>query len=811
MTDGLGNRIEFVLDTEGNVVEKKVHDATGALRRRVSRTFDLYNRLDVLKQENETRDLDYAPDGTLTRETDGRGVVTEHTYDALRRLVETIQDAGSLSPETASSRIRYEYDVHDNLASVTNAEGARTTYIYDDLGNRLTRNSPDTGVTTYRYDEAGNLIERVDAKGQVFRYTYDASNRLTSVDGPGTDSDITYTYDDCPGGVGRLCRIVRGDVTLEYEYNAFGEVTRIRQEVVTWPGYQTAVVETEYEYDATGRLSAITYPSGMRIEFSRDAAGGIRSIDMNDNGLMESLVSSAVHHPFGHLQSAVFGNGETFFEWRDSAGRPAWRYSGPYQQWINPYSDYDEAGNLLGYGGTETASFGYDPLDRLVQASAAAFGSREYAYDRNGNRLALYTDDGTVTYAYASASNRLSAISGAPVSQDANGNTLTWHGLALSFTADNRLRAVAGRARYAYAGSGARALKEVRMPGPAGIYGYYRKRLYFYGSQGRLLAEFGPTGQVLREYVYFDDLPVAVIDRVPEAANDPLYAADRDGDGAIGVEDFLEWYFNEFSQDAASADVTGDGVTDWQDIMAVWHCAEVQNSCAVASYHRAIYYIHTDHLGTPKMLTDESGTTVWKATHLPFGEAAVDEDPDGDGAKVTFNLRFPGQYYDAETGLHYNYYRYYDSSTGRYLESDLVGLSGGLNTYAYVGGNPLRYTDPQGLHHDGLGCVDPRGNRVSCPRNVCANANCGAGLPPVSEPGACSKCRVGCVLDFLNPIPGIGIERGARAAGRKFGDVAGEIATDIAKKVNKVKGAFDLGQCLDRCRKACEDKHCNDP
>ena len=110
-----------------------------------------------------------------------------------------------------------------------------------------------------------------------------------------------------------------------------------------------------------------------------------------------------------------------------------------------------------------------------------------------------------------------------------------------------------------------------------------------------------------------------------------------------------------------------------------------------------IYTIHTDHLNTPRAMTDSSGTVVWSWHGKPFGDSAPNEDPDGDNTNITLNLRFPGQYYDQETGLHYNYFRYYDPSAGRYITSDPIGLEGGLNTYAYVGGNPLSYIDPEGL------------------------------------------------------------------------------------------------------------------
>ena len=105
---------------------------------------------------------------------------------------------------------------------------------------------------------------------------------------------------------------------------------------------------------------------------------------------------------------------------------------------------------------------------------------------------------------------------------------------------------------------------------------------------------------------------------------------------------------------------------------------------------QSVYYYHNDHLGTPQTLTDSTRTVVWAADYHPFGKTRVTTDT------ITNNLRFPGQYYDEESGLHYNYYRHYDPSTGRYMSSDPIGLQGGMNTYLYANANPLRFIDPTG-------------------------------------------------------------------------------------------------------------------
>jgi len=112
----------------------------------------------------------------------------------------------------------------------------------------------------------------------------------------------------------------------------------------------------------------------------------------------------------------------------------------------------------------------------------------------------------------------------------------------------------------------------------------------------------------------------------------------------------------------------------------------------------AIFYVHTDHLNTPRRITRPAdGVIVWRWDSGPFGTDLPDQNPDGDATQFTFHLRFPGQYFDAETQLSYNYFRDYDPAIGRYVESDPIGLKGGMNTYGYVKNRPTSMTDPLGL------------------------------------------------------------------------------------------------------------------
>ena len=133
---------------------------------------------------------------------------------------------------------------------------------------------------------------------------------------------------------------------------------------------------------------------------------------------------------------------------------------------------------------------------------------------------------------------------------------------------------------------------------------------------------------------------------------------------------------------------------------------DTEFTAAGAVSSSVVTYIHTDHLNTPLMATNATGTVVWRWDRNAFGTVAPDTDPDGDGTHIDIPLRFPGQIKMPGDGkLTYNWHRYYDPETGRYISADPIGLLGGINLYAYVGGNPVNWIDPWGLK-----CVGPSGS-----------------------------------------------------------------------------------------------------
>jgi RHS repeat-associated protein len=171
--------------------------------------------------------------------------------------------------------------------------------------------------------------------------------------------------------------------------------------------------------------------------------------------------------------------------------------------------------------------------------------------------------------------------------------------------------------------------------------------------------------------------------------------------------------------------------------------------------------VHTDHLNTPRKIAQPStGTLAWRYDSDPFGTVAPNQNPGGLGT-FTYNLRFPGQYYQAETGLNQNWNRDYDPLIGKYDQSDPAGLAAGVNTYAYVGSNPLLFFDPDGLGKEG-GQTSVGGNDPLMPKSINQNSSQEA----INE--AIAKAEAGLKQPGMNPKRASKVRAWIKVAKRGF-------------------------------------------
>ncbi len=300
--DGDGNRIELTLNSEGQPLRKEIFNPEGTSVRYLERTYDAYSRPVSETDVHGARYFGYDDDtGRLTSVTDPMGRITTYEYDALgrrKKIVEPAPESGGSLPQTL-----FTYDNRDNLVSVTDAEGRTITSVYDDFGQCIEQNSPDSGLTRNTYDIPGNITSRTDANGVTTHYSYDAENRVTAIDYPGTDHDVTFTYDQGENGMGRRTGMVDASGTYTYTYDVRGHLTTEKKVI------DNATYYVRYGYDAAGRLTSITYPDGMVVMYNRDAVGNVVGIEAISNGVSRTVLSDVVHMPFGPIADMVFGNG----------------------------------------------------------------------------------------------------------------------------------------------------------------------------------------------------------------------------------------------------------------------------------------------------------------------------------------------------------------------------------------------------------------------------------------------------------------------------------------------------------------------
>ena len=640
ITDALGNHIHYTLDAAGNKTKEDTYDSGNTLRRTLSRSYNTLGQLtgvtDGLNHTvfNASYTDSYDANGNLVHTADGLGIQRKQGYDALNRLVSTLDNYNGTDTATQNTQATFAYDALDNLEGVTDPDGLSTTYDYDGLSNPKALHSPDTGTTSFQVDAAGNRIQQTDAKGIVRTTAYDALNRPITVSYPDSTQNIAYHYDEansvtgCASSfpVGRLTRIVETAVTTTYCYDNHGNVTR----KVQAQGSQADT--TTYSYTVADRLSSLTTPSQTLTQYSRDAAGRINGVTVTPSGGAGQTVVSAISYlPFGPISSYTLGNGQTISRSYDAN----YQLTDLTSPALNLHFARDVMGNITALGNVTGASpavetYSYDPLYRLTGVTDGGTSVESYTYSKTGDRLSKTKLGGQATgvYGYDANTHHLTSIGSASRAYDANGNTTgsaaAGETFGYGYDARNRMSVVqrdqATVANYTYNALNERVAKAVTSPQSV-------NERFVYNEASQLVGEYGTTS---RDYIWLGSLPVAVVD-----------------DGATGT----------------------------------------------------ISYVHADGLGAPRAISNVAGNSIWQWPYQsnPFGE----QEPAG---SYGYNLRFPGQYFDSESGLRYNVNRDYEAVTGRYVQSDPIGLKGGASTYSYVNASPLNGFDVVGLACNASGC-----------------------------------------------------------------------------------------------------------
>ncbi|WP_319152226.1 RHS repeat-associated core domain-containing protein, partial [Pseudomonas aeruginosa] len=477
--------------------------------------------------------------------------------------------------------------------------------------------SPDSGTTTFEHDAAGNVIRRTDARGTVTEYRYDALNRLIERHSPSDPSlDVQYRYDLTADGNKGIGRLGAIEGARDSLVYRYDERGNLVEQVRSIRlDQQTLLDRVTYRYDAANQLLEIGYPSGLAIGYPRNAGGQVASVTL---AVGDKAPSTLV----GQIAYLPFGPLQRL-TWGNGIALSR-EYDQDYQllrQKVGPWqSDYqhDANGNIQQHRHSlwGTLDYQYDPLDRLTEERGVQ-GGRSYAYDAVGNRTQRSDNP---------------ASGGTASSQD------------YQYAPDsNRLTAIGAQAVTSDAAGN---LTQDRAA-----------RKLAYDAQGRLQSV-SLDGQQVAEYRY-NALGQRIVKLTPESVTTYLYGpdgqllgeAEHNGSGRKLRAQYYLW-LDSLPLATIDADYDAQG--------------KVGNP--------TLLYLHGDHLDTPRLATDASGQIAWQWQSDAFGRGEALSQ-----GSTQINLRFPGQYYDAESGLHYNYFRDYDPETGRYVESDPVETLRKLN------------------------------------------------------------------------------------------------------------------------------------
>lgn len=769
--------------------------------------------------------------GSMTTTFDEENEKTETTFDPYGRLaLERVFDGAAAYAST-----RYEYDGLGRLLKTKQNGAVLSANTYDSLGRKIAMADADSGTWTYGYDANGNLIYQDDPiPGQHVQFCYDALNRPTRrcmldvdfsfvapCDVYCSAEEAHYEYDDpaVPNSLGQLTRAT--DESGETGFRIYDQRGHARAvtKTIDVEGERTEAAMF-YAYDAADRLAAVTYPDGETVFTDYDAAG--RPVALS-NGTGVSFVADVRYDVFGRMTRLEHGNG--VIDTRTYGG-PATRHrlqriraTGPGDTYLDlRYAAYSTRGGLsevidLRHGSgvlSDTSSLGYDHLARLLSVSGPSY-SETYAYDAFGNirekgDAVFHYDDPQRPHQMTGVTQN--AAASLSIAYDENGNRISKENGAqvYAYTKDARLDALAmpGRMmRFVYDSGGNRVAKiEETDVGPPRVTRYYNE-----------LVETIPDGFAIKTYV-LGDLRVASsrVDNVgwQFASSDGAIRFAKSGIGQPAVVVLLRGDVQLAAGMIALAltatllfapwrrkPAVGIAVRHGHVIGAVivfflgtmpWPLAVLPANalCGLPTPTPSpvgqIAHYHVDHLGSTKVVTDESGQVIEQIRYTPYGE--VRGRWDGNGVPLAepepqHVREFTGYESEVHSGLEYAGARFYDPSLASFLSHDPNRQF--LSPYSYGGGDPMNWTDPDGEFFEELVIATVISVVASAAVNAIVSGFRGASLSQVGE-AALRGAVTGAV--------GVGLGVLTSAAGM----AAGTLSTTAQASIGIEDAAMALGE-----------------
>jgi RHS repeat-associated protein len=733
LVDELGRTTRHRYDARGDLVRVDHPDGTWT----TAEYGDLGLPVRVTTPDGQVWRQAHDASGNRTEAADPTGAVTRFRYDESGRLT-TVVDALGGTTTVRCNASGLPVQMSDPL-------GASTEWIRDAFGRPIAVTDPHGNIRRFRWSTEGRLLSRTAADGTTEQWTHDPEgNVLTYVDQIGSVTTMTYGAFGLP-----LARTAADGSTVSFTHDTELRVVQVANPVgLTW----------DYAYDAAGRTVGETDFDGVRIRYTHDAAGQLLSrsasgptdttastvdfgYDLAGNLTEKSsdgasfsfgydpvgrLVSASgpgcrldrTLDPLGRITSETV-NGRTMTLEHDPLGRRTSRStpSGAKTRWA-----YDGAGNPVTLNASgHTVAFTHDALgreigreiadgmvlssawDRLDRLSSRTLHSTRasaplhhsaYTYRADGHPVSLESHDlgtrsfeldhlGRITSVRSGDGSGDRAASGPEVLEsyayDPAGNVSDsrWPGGAAGrgerSTAGSLLRQ-AGRIGFEHDGQGRTVQRRIRT-----LSGRVDTCSYVWDAEDRLVEAVTPGGTRWR-YRY-DPLGRRIAkERLSADGESVVEWTEFTWDGSLLVE-----------QTAHGPALPGPYSLTW-DHRGIHPVAQTERiALPSGEVDQRFFAIVTDLIGTPTQLVNLDGTTAWRARTTVWGA-----DLGSAAGATTTPLRFPGQYHDPETRLHYNLYRYYDPSVGRYLSGDPLGLAPGPNPYAYVD-NPMVWADPLGL------------------------------------------------------------------------------------------------------------------